>query len=80
MRRRESGGRKFFEGTETDAIGLTEGAINGSSFGHTHFGMVKDEGGDIAGVGVAVTDEAAALGGLVDGGFEDPEVLFGVTK
>lgn len=31
-------------------------------------------------MGVAVADEAAKLGGLVDGGFENPEVLFGTAE
>jgi hypothetical protein len=26
-------------------------------------------------MGIAITDEAAAVGGLIDGGLEDPEVL-----
>ena len=42
--------------------------------------MVEDEGGDVAGMGIAVADEATALGGLVDGGFEDPEVLLRLAQ
>ena len=80
MRRRESGGRKFFEGTEANAIGLTEGAINGTGFGHTHFGVVKDQGRDIAGMGIAITDEAATLRGLIHRRLEDPEVLLGTAE
>lgn len=31
-------------------------------------------------MGVAIADEAATLGGLVDGGLEDSEVLVGVAE
>jgi hypothetical protein len=31
-------------------------------------------------MGVTVADEATAFGGLVDRGFEDPEVLFGPAE
>jgi hypothetical protein len=42
--------------------------------------VVEDEGGDVAGMGIAIADEAAAVGGLIDGGLEDPEVLLGATQ
>jgi len=76
----QSPGGKFFEGAQGDAIGLPQGAIDGAGFGHTHFGVVKDEGRDVAGMGIAITNEATTLGGLIDGGLEDPEVLFGAAK
>jgi hypothetical protein len=78
--RAEGPGGKLLEGAEGDAVSLAQGAVDGAGFGHAHLGVVEDEGGDIAGMGIAVTDEAAALGGFVDGGFEDPEVPFGVTE
>jgi hypothetical protein len=31
-------------------------------------------------MGIAIADEAAAVGGLIDGGLEDPKVLLGVTQ
>lgn len=31
-------------------------------------------------MGIAIADEAAAVGGLIDGGLEDPEVLLGATQ
>jgi len=31
-------------------------------------------------MGIAVADEAAAAGGLIDGGLEDPEVLLGAAQ
>jgi len=76
----QSPGGKFFEGAQGDAIGLPQGAIDGAGFGHAHLGMVEDERGDVAGMGVPIADEAAAVGGLIDGGLEDPEVLFRVAK
>jgi hypothetical protein len=71
---------KFFEGAEGDAISLAQGAVDGAGFGHAHLGVVEDEGGDIAGMGIAVADEAAALGGLIDRSLEDPEVLLRATQ
>jgi hypothetical protein len=56
------------------------GAIDGAGFGHTHFSVVEDQGRNIAGMGVAVTDEAAALGRFIDRGFEDPIVLRRTAK
>jgi len=76
----QSPGGKFFERAEGDAIGLTEGTIDGARFGHAHLGVVEDEGGDIAGMGIAIANEATAVGGLIDGGLEDPEVLLGATQ
>ena len=58
----QSPGRQFFKRTEGDAIGLAQGAIDGAGFGHAHLGVVKDEGGDVTGMGIAIADEAAALG------------------
>jgi len=71
---------QLLKGAKGDAIGLAEGSVDGAGFSHTHLGMVEDEGRDVAGVGIAVTDKAAALGRLVDSGFEDPEVLVRSTK
>jgi len=68
-------GWKLFNGAEGDAVGLAEGAIDGAGFGHAYLGVVEDEGRDVAGMGVAVADEAAALGRFVDRGLEHPEVL-----
>jgi hypothetical protein len=31
-------------------------------------------------MGIAIADEAAAVGGLIDGGLEDPKVLLGATQ
>jgi hypothetical protein len=42
--------------------------------------VVEDEGRDVAGMGVAIADEAAALGRLVDGSFEDPEAFLRSTQ
>jgi hypothetical protein len=68
--------RKLFERAEGNAIGLAQGAIDGAGFGHAHLGIVENQRRDIAGMSVAVADEATALGGLEYGSFKDPEVLF----
>jgi hypothetical protein len=70
---------KFFNQTEGDAVGLAEGAVDGAVFGHGHFGVVEDQGKDIARMRVAVADEASALGRFIDRGFEHPKVLLRTT-
>jgi len=72
---RQGPGRKPFEGTEGDAVGLAEGAVDGAGFGHAHFSVVEDQGRNVAGMGVTVADEATALGRFIDNSFEDPENL-----
>jgi hypothetical protein len=78
--RAEGPGWQLFEGAEGDAVGLAQGAVDGAGFGHAHLGVVEDEGGDIAGMGIAKAHKPAAIGRLVDGGFEDPEVFLRSTK
>ena len=51
---REGPGRKVLEWAESDAVGLAEGSGDGAGFGHAHFGVVEDQGRDIARMGVAV--------------------------
>ena len=71
---------EFLDGAKGDAIGFAEGAVDSAGFGHAHLSMVEDERRDIAGMGIAVAHEAAALRRFIDGGFEDPIVLFGTTQ
>lgn len=42
--------------------------------------MIEDQGRDIAGMGIGITDEAPAPDGLVDSGLEHPEVLGGPAE
>ena len=72
---RKGPGRKIFEWAEGDAVSLAQGAIDGAGSGRAHFGVVKDQGGNIPRMGVAVADEAPAPGGLVDRSFENPVVF-----
>src|ERR1700680_659551 len=58
------GPAKFFDRTESDAVGFAKGAVDGASFGDTHLGAV-DQGGHVGGVGVPVADEAARGGCVV---------------
>ena len=77
---RKGPGRKFFERAEVDAVGLAELAVDSAGFGHAHLSVVEDQGRNIAGMGVAVADEATAPGRLIDRRLEDPEILLGATQ
>jgi len=66
---------QLFNRAEGDTVGLAQGTVDGTRFGHTKFSVIEDERGDVARVGVAVTDKAAACGRLEDSGFKDPEIL-----
>jgi hypothetical protein len=66
---------KLFKRAEGYPVGLAQGTIDGAGFGHAHLGMVEDKGRNVAGVGIAIAHEAPALGGLENGGFENPEVF-----
>jgi hypothetical protein len=54
--------RKLFERAEGNAIGLAQGAINCSGFGHAHLGVVEDQGRNVTGMGVTVPNKATAFG------------------
>jgi len=62
LARGQGPGGKLFERAEGDAVGLAQGAVDGAGFGHAHFGMVENQGGNIAWMGIAVAHEAATLG------------------
>jgi hypothetical protein len=53
--------RELFERTQANAVSLAQGAIDGAGFGHAHLGIVENQRRDIAGMGVAIAHEAAAL-------------------
>jgi len=53
--------REFFKRAQANAVSLAQGSIDGPGFGHAHFGVVEDQGRNIAGMGVAKAHEAAAL-------------------
>jgi hypothetical protein len=72
--------RKLFERAEGNAIGLAQGAVDSAGFGHAHLSVVENQGRNVTGMGVTVADEATAVGGLIDGGLEDPKVLLGPTE
>jgi hypothetical protein len=72
--------RQLFKGTKAYAIGLAQGPIHGPSFGHSHLGVVEDQGRNIPWVGIPIADKPPALGGLIDSGFEDPEAFFGAAQ
>jgi len=62
---------EFLDRTEADAIGLAEGAVDGTGLGDAHLGAAN-QGRNIGGVGVSVTDETFRAEGLIDGRLEDP--------
>jgi hypothetical protein len=72
--------RQFLKRTKPDAVCLTEGPIHCPGFGHTHLGVVENQGRDIAGMGIAVADKATALGGLIHGRLKNPKVPVGATQ
>jgi hypothetical protein len=53
---------KFFNPAEGDTVGLAEGAVDGAGFGQAHFGVVEDQGRNIAGMGIAIADKSSAFG------------------
>ena len=73
-------GRKLLERTQANAIGFAQGTIDGTGFGHTQLGMVEDHGGNIAGMGVTVTNEATAFRRFEDRRLEHPEVFLGAAE
>jgi hypothetical protein len=70
---------EFFNRAEANAVGLAEGAVDGAGFGDAHLGAV-DQGGDVGGISVAVADEAARAGTLIDGRLEDPSASGRITE
>ena len=76
----EGPGRKLFQRAQSHAVSFAQGAIDGAGFGHAHLGMVENQGRDIAGMGITITNKAPALGRFIDRGFEHPKVLFGVAE
>jgi hypothetical protein len=71
-------GTEFFDRTQTDAVGLAKGAVDGSCLGDAHLGTT-DEGRDVRGISISISDEAARAGAFVDGGLEDPAVGARIT-
>ena len=72
---RQGPGWQLLDRAQGNAVGLTKGPVDRSGLRHAQLRVIEDEGGDVARMGVAVTDKAPTPGRLVDGGPEDPEVL-----
>src|SRR5277367_966339 len=62
---------ELFDTAEADAVSFSEGPVNGSRFGNTHFGA-PHHGRNVRRIGIAVADEALGEAALIDDGFEDP--------
>jgi hypothetical protein len=71
---------KLFERAKGDAVGLAQGTIDGTSFGHAHLSVIEDERRDIAGMSVAIADKPSTFGCLKDGSFKHPEVFLRSTQ
>jgi len=69
-------GSNFFNGANSDSVGLAQSTVNGASFRYAHFSAV-DKKRDIGRIGVAVTDEVLCLG-FEYGCLENPTIRFGV--
>ncbi|MBZ5672283.1 MAG: hypothetical protein LAO04_21500 [Acidobacteriia bacterium] len=72
--------RKLFERAEANAIGLAQGTVDRTGFGHAHLSVVEDQGRNVSWMGVTVADEATAFQKLENRCFKDPEILFRSTK
>src|SRR5579864_7795950 len=58
-------GPDFLDGADADAIGFTEGPVDGAGFRHAHFGTMHEER-DVRWIGVSVSDKAATILAFVD--------------
>jgi hypothetical protein len=67
--------RELFERAEANTVSLAQGAIDGAGFGHAHLGIVENQRRDIAGMSVAVADEATASRRFEDNRLEHPEAF-----
>jgi hypothetical protein len=65
------GPAKFLDRAESDTVGLSESAVDGAGLSNAQLGAV-DQGRDVGGIGVAVTDEATGARRLVNGRLKDP--------
>jgi hypothetical protein len=70
---------EFLDRTEADAIGFSEGAVDGTSLGDAHLGAV-DQGRDVGRISVPIADEAARTGRFVNGRLEDPPAHDRIAK
>src|SRR5258708_10275992 len=68
---------QLFNGAKPDAVGLPQGAVDSSGFGHAHLGAA-DKGRRICGVGVTITDETFRTASLIDDGLKNPTVSYGI--
>ena len=50
----------FLDRADADAVGLAQGAVDGTSLGHPHLGAA-DERGNVGGIGVAIPNETCGL-------------------
>ena len=63
---------------DADAVGFAQGAVDGPSLGHAHFGAM-DQKGNIGRIGIAVADEAGGFLRRVDRCLEDKPTRLRIT-
>jgi hypothetical protein len=64
---------ELFDTTESDSVGFSESAVDGSRLGDSHLGAA-DQGRRVKGTGVSVTDEAFGVRSMINRRFEDPVI------
>ena len=72
-------GPDLFDRADADAVSLSQGAIDGPGFSHSHFGTVDKER-DIGRVGVTIADKAGRVLGRINRCFQDKSTRSGITK
>jgi hypothetical protein len=70
---------QLFDGTESDSVGLAQGAIDGPCLRDTHFGPA-DQRRNVRGIGISVADKAFRAWRFVNGRLENPATVLWVTQ
>src|ERR1700682_6512942 len=61
----------ILHGAKRNPISFAEGSVNGSGFGNAHFSSLN-QGRNIGGISIAITDEAPGEAAFIDDSFENP--------
>src|SRR5271155_18420 len=70
---------ELFDTAEPDSVSFSEGPVNGSRFGDTHFGS-PHEGRRVRWIGIAVADKAPRICTFVDDSSKYPAIGCGIRK
>src|SRR6202035_5322343 len=58
-----SEGADLFYRADADSVGFAQGTVDGTSFGHAHFGTVN-QGRNVRRIGITIANESLAITGL----------------